>query len=551
MSPAQREPLRTASAVSDVWRVQEGLVQTQTWRPHGDSNPGRNRERVRKDVHSRLPQFTPVLLQTALGLHFLTIGVRLRSRQFVTGSYRSLPQYSQPSHSDDPRLRQEIATVARLAAKNRQTGVRIATAEARSKLAARREPYWVEVTPGTAVGYYKGERDAGWFVRQRVGGAYRKQRLGTPDDHVKADGEIVLSYKEAVTQAVSLQLDERRPAPRHYSDGTTLNDVFDQYLADRQLNPGGRFGRLMPKSTATVSRGAWNLRVRDSIGVKLVTALDAKALRLWLTGQVANPATNRGKALPFDPADHDQVRARRSTANRILTSIKASLTWARRHEVLPATMPDWWRDVQPFALGDEGEPRMLEADEITRLLNASPPDLRDLIAGGLMTGARVGELRALTVRDYDPETATVRIAQTKSYKTLQQPLTPEGVALLDRLTAGRAPTARIFTRADGSPWNTSDVAKPMRAAVAAARLEDVSIKTTRATYGKLLLIATKDIEMVARALGHSDSRITRKHYARYLPNEVARAVALLPSLGIATDSTVSPIGKRRRRQGAG
>ncbi len=87
----------------------------------------------------------------------------------------------------------------------------------------------------------------------------------------------------------------------------------------------------------------------------------------------------------------------------------------------------------------------------------------------------------------------------------------------------------------------------MRALVKAAKLDDVSFKTTRATYGKLLLLATKDIEMVAKALGHSDSRITRKHYAQYLPNEVARAVASMPSLGVNIGGNeISRIGKKRR-----
>ena len=77
------------------------------------------------------------------------------------------------------------------------------------------------------------------------------------------------------------------------------------------------------------------------------------------------------------------------------------------------------------------------------------------------------------------------------------------------------------------------------AAVEAAKLEGVSFKTARATYGKLLLVATRDLELVAKALGHSDSRITRKHYARYLPSELARGVAKLPRLGVDTGTKVA------------
>jgi integrase len=424
---------------------------------------------------------------------------------------------------------------------------RLETRDARGKLKARGEPYWRAIVAGTFLGYRKGKRASAWVARQRAtGGGYAEQRIGTPDDHAAADGAVVLSYAQAVKLATTMQLEDRQPLPRHYADGLTLNDVFDQYLEDRQVTPGGRFGRVMPTSTADVSRGTWNLRVRDGIGAKMVTALDAKALRKWHAALITHAPTCRGKKLDYDPTDPEQLRSRRNTANRVLTLVKASLSWARRNELLSDTMPDWWRNVQPFNLGDDAEPRMMETGEITRLLNAAPKDLRDLLSGALMTGARYGELCGLLVRDYDPDTSTVRIVQTKTYKTLRQPLTPEGVALFDRLTAGREPTERLFTRRDGRAWAKSDATKPMAAAVEAAKLVDVTFKTTRATYGKLLLVATRDIEMVARALGHSDSRITRKHYARYIPSELASAVAMLPALGFDQDSKVSRIGKKRR-----
>ena len=72
----------------------------------------------------------------------------------------------------------------------------------------------------------------------------------------------------------------------------------------------------------------------------------------------------------------------------------------------------------------------------------------------------------------------------------------------------------------------------MSEAAGRAGLSDLSFKVTRATYGKLLLQVTQDIELVAKALGHSDSRITRKHYAQYLPSEVALALQKMPTLGV-------------------
>ena len=420
------------------------------------------------------------------------------------------------------------------------------TARAALPVCKANAPHWVALTQGTAIGYYKGARASSWYVRQRVGTKYVKQRLGGTDDLAPADGEVVLTYAQAVKLATSTEVEDRESRPRHYGDGQTLNDLVDTYLEERQVMPGGRTGRVMAASTAGVSRQAWDAHGRDTIGTKPVTALNANALRAWHASLAKKPPTVRGKPQPFDPKDPAQLRARRSTANRLLTIPVAALNWARKHDRLPATMPDWWAHVSPFALGDDPIPRMLDTDEITRLLNAAAPDLRALLQGALMTGARLGDLRAMRVRAFDPESATVHIAASKTGKPTWQPLTGEGVALFQRLTAGRDPGDYMFTREDSEPWSNSDVTRPMRAAREAAKLEDVTFKVTRATYGKLLLLATRDLELVAKALGHSDSRITRKHYAQLLPSEVRAGVAQLPALGLAIDNKVSPIGAKRR-----
>lgn len=413
---------------------------------------------------------------------------------------------------------------------------RLGTADSRASLKPQLEPYWATITPGTALGYYKGERDSSWFVRQRVAGKYVKTRIGTPDDHAVADGEVVLSHAQAVNKAVRLQVEERAPAPRHYADGVTLNLVMERYIEDH----------LGSKGSKGITWQQWKRHIEAGIGKKLVTALDETHLRHWLKAQITKPPTIRGKAQPFDPADPEQVRKRKATANRTLTMVKAALNWARdQGKLIPADAPTWWRDVKPFALGEEPEPRMLDTSQVKRLLNAAPADLRQLLQGALMTGARRGELVSIRCRAFDADTGTLRIYQSKTGKTLTQPLTPEGVALFDSLTAGRDLDDPIFVREDGREWARGDIQKPMAAAVAAAKLDDVSFKTMRATYGKMLLIATKDIELVAKALGHSDSRVTRKHYARYLTDDLARGIAQLPALGFVTESKVTRIGGRK------
>lgn len=424
---------------------------------------------------------------------------------------------------------------------------RFETTDARLRLKPRKEPYWRQIVPGTFLGLAKGSRASSWIVRQRQGSGYAAQRIGTPDDHASADGAVVLTYAQAVRKATEVQVEKREPAPRHYADGQTLNQIVEDYIQHRTETPGGRTGRVMSDDNATATRQVW-ARYSGRLGASLVTALDAKALRTWHTDIAKTPPTKRGKVLEFNPKDPEQVRARQQTANRVLTVVKAALTHARNSDSLPDTLPDFWRRVLPFHIKDEALPRMMDTAEVTRLLNASPSDLRDLLMGALMTGARYGELAALLVSAYSSETGTVRISQGKTGKVLTQPLTTEGRRFFDRISAGRPGKDLMFRRLDGQAWTKSMAAKPVKVAAKNAGVPDVSFKATRATYGKLLLLATnKDIETVAKALGHSDSRITRKHYAALLPSEVAEGIAKLPSLGLEPDTKINKLNPKRAR----
>lgn len=414
---------------------------------------------------------------------------------------------------------------------------RLDTRQARLRLTKGARAHWTRVAPGLFLGYRRTDRGSSWIARTlRATGAkaYVEQRIGAADDYQDADGVAVLTYRQAIkrAQAVADGVDVR--APKHHADGLTVGDCVSLYVSER-LAP--RAGKAASGFFATHGAPIAGIRVR---------ALRAEHLRRWHAGMATSPPMIRGpsgtrKALPFDPSDPDQSRQRKASANRVLTVVKAALNFAWREDRLPGVSPEWDK-VQPFTkvnAEDDRPPRMLDPAEIARLLNAAPPDFRNLLRAALLTGARYGEIAGLKVRDFDPQTGRVRIHQSKTGKTLSQPLTAEGVAFFGALTAGLSDVSPILTRADGRPWQRGDQARPMRETVARAALPGVTFKTTRATYGKLLLLATRDLEQVAKALGHSDSRITRKHYAALLPDEVAAGIARMPAIGIEVPGNVT------------
>lgn len=405
----------------------------------------------------------------------------------------------------------------------------IMTREARSRLDARKQPYWKQIVPGLFVGYVKQRRVNTWTTKRLVAGKYIWERLGSADDFMAADGEVVLNYRQAVTAAQDRATALRGAAPRYHGDGMTVDAALNAYFVYRRMEKP--YSHAIGSDEKAAARS-----IRPVFGHRLVSSLSDSELRAWQSSIANTPPTVRGKgahvriAREVDLSDPVVRRKRRTTANRIWSVLRAALmlAWSEKSNGIPSR--DAWERVSPLKVESLGPPRMLERDEIRRLLDACAPAFRLLVEAALHTGARYGELARLRVEDYKAAKQFVQIRQTKTEKTLCQPLTPEGKRFFQKATDGKAPDELMFTRADGEPWRKSYQARPMSEAASRAGLSDISFKVTRATYGKLLLLVTHDIELVTKALGHSNSRITAKHYVQYLTNEVEIALQKLPAL---------------------
>ena len=64
----------------------------------------------------------------------------------------------------------------------------------------------------------------------------------------------------------------------------------------------------------------------------------------------------------------------------------------------------------------------------------------------------------------------------------------------------------------------------------------------RHTHGSMLAMRGVPMAVIARQLGHADTRMTEKHYAHLAPNYVADVIrSSFPNLGIADSSNVKPL----------
>jgi integrase len=273
--------------------------------------------------------------------------------------------------------------------------------------------------------------------------------------------------------------------------------------------------------------------------------LTSEQLRKWHTGiakEGARLRTAKGEMqqiADLDRHDDEAVRRRRASANRILTILRAALNRAWREGHIQSNAA--WARVKPFESVEAARVRYLKIEEAKRLTNAADPEFRPMVQAALATGARYGELYRLEVHDFNPDAGTIAIRRSKSGKSRHVVLTAEGVALFRQLSAGRGGHERLLRRANGEAFGASNQARPMIDACTRANIKPrVSFHILRHTWASLSVMSGMPLLVVARNLGHGDTRMVEKHYGHLAPSYVADEVRKhAPQFGIAASNVAA------------
>lgn len=393
---------------------------------------------------------------------------------------------------------------------------KLETRTARAGLKAGKR-YWRTVGKGLALGYRKGRHGGTWSARLALPeNRYRVESIGIADDHRDADGVDVLTYFQAQDCA-------REKAGRMVEGGTryTVEHAIRDYLAWAEVH-----SRSFAKTRTVAER-----HILPKLGARLVGDLKTADLRRW-HNQLAT-APSRRKRKTDDP---EAGRRRKSTANRIMTVLKAALNRAYADEKVSSDAT--WRKVKPFAKVDAAKIRFLDAAGARRLVNAADPEFRPMVRAALLTGGRYGELAALDVRDYSADAGALQFRTTKNGRPRHVPLSDEGVEFFERVTAGRKGAEPMFTHAGGERWGASHQVRRMAEASKRVKIEPpVSFHDLRNSYGAILAMKGVPIKVIAELLGHTDTRITEKHYAHLQTSYVAEQLRKhLPRFGGARDN---------------
>jgi integrase len=429
------------------------------------------------------------------------------------------------------------------------------TRTARARLKASGKPYYRTIDPGLHLGYRRGRSGGKWVMRWYVGeGDYKVETIGTADDTADADGVAVLDFRQAQALIREQYIKRTRIAKGLPAEEGpyTVSLCIDEYLHFLETE----------RKSAKDARWRAKALILPALGDIVCPELTPKVLRDWLQTAAKAPPRLRSKkgvdpktGKPYaqqhrdiDGNDEEQRRKRRATANRVLTILKAALNRAWREGKIASD--DAWRRVEPFEEADAARVRYLSIDECRRLINAAEGEFRNLVRAALLTGCRFGELAALQCRDFNPDTGTLHVRTSKTGKGRHVVLNDEGVAFFDSITAGRRGVELLLRKADGDRWGKSNQTRPMADACERAKIElSANFHALRHTYASHAVMSGAPLLVVAKNLGHSDTRMVEKHYGHLSESYVAEAIRRsAPRFGIAEPGNIRPLAPPQVQQ---
>jgi integrase len=155
-------------------------------------------------------------------------------------------------------------------------------------------------------------------------------------------------------------------------------------------------------------------------------------------------------------------------------------------------------------------------------------------------------LARLEVADFNPDSGTLAIRQSKSGKARHVVLTDEGVFFFRQLTAGRAGSEIMLRKANGEAWRASHQLRPTVQACMHAKIDPpVSFHALRHTWASHAVMNGVPLLVVAKNLGHADTRMVEKHYGHLAPSYIADAIrAGAPKFGFKPNPKIATLATK-------
>ena len=245
-----------------------------------------------------------------------------------------------------------------------------------------------------------------------------------------------------------------------------------------------------------------------------------------------------GKAvLPFfgsylpDLIDHEMCRSyarnrmdagkSQGTVWTELGHLQSALKWAQKAQWIDRA-PHIWKPSKP-----ETDKRILNRGEARALIEAAEaPHIKLALTLLLGTAARVGAILDLTWDRVDFERGSINLRVTGAETRKGRAVVP-----MNGMVRGAMSTAHDMALSDYVIEYAGDrvgsIRKGVTGAIKRSGIGHVTIHELRHTAAVTMLSGGVALEMVAQMLGHSNTAITFKTYARYMPEHMQNAADVL------------------------
>lgn len=372
--------------------------------------------------------------------------------------------------------------------------MRIQTAANRLKLTSRREPYWLSLGRGRALGFRKFDGVETW--RARSSDPARKYHYLTID---------VAGYPPSEQFSVARQHADAWFA--HLDKGgipsqSTVGGVCKEYLEELR-----RSGREKAALDAETRFDRW---VYDSpISGLSVSRLTRFELKRWKDRMEAY-----GRSL--------------ATVNRDIVPLRAALNLALERGYVTSSQA-WISVLKPFAGVGKRRTTYLSKEARERLIAASDDEIRPFVWAMSVLPLRPGALANLQVEDLQITGGkyTLRVSRDKSGAGRVVPIPPELGHKLEAFVKSKLPKAPLIAQAAGEVWRKDIWGKRIRRASEKAGLApEVVAYTLRHSVITDLITGGLDLMSAARISGTSIAMIHR-HYGHLTDSQAELALAKL------------------------
>lgn len=167
--------------------------------------------------------------------------------------------------------------------------------------------------------------------------------------------------------------------------------------------------------------------------------------------------------------------------------------------------------------------RFLDVDEIKRLINTCPPQLKSVVITALNSGMRRGEILGLKWENVDLNNKIIYLTDTKSGGSREIPINSVLYQTLKELSE-KTGTSYVFENRDGKPY--SDIRTAFKTTLKNAGIKNCRFHDLRHTFASHLVMAGIDLLSVKELLGHKELEMTLR-YAHLSPDHKKSAVEVL------------------------